>query len=194
MVALHLVECHVKKLNAQDLMQQISKSGLGADLHIFLEKSGSLSVDELLNWEEFLRFWAVEQWLCASDSYNYNKNNYRVYFDKKDGKAQLFPWDQDSIYYSPVSLSSPSGILSCYCQQDPDCMEHMYEEVDHVCTVADSMGLDELYSKTTALIQPYIEADPRREQSTDTISSYQGLVSTWIGSRSAELRAAWGIE
>jgi hypothetical protein len=152
------------------------------------------TLDELLNWEEFLRFWAVEQWLCAPDSYNYNKNNYRVYFDPEDGKAQLFPWDQDSIYYSAITLTSTSGVLSSYCQYDPDCMAHMYEEVDHVCTVADNMGLDVLYSKVTALIQPYVEADPRREVSTDTIASYQSLVSSWIASRSATVRATWGIE
>ena len=35
------------------------------------------TLDPLLNWEEYLRFWAVEQWLCAPDSYNYNTNNYR---------------------------------------------------------------------------------------------------------------------
>ena len=31
-------------------MGQISPDGLGSDLHSFLEKSGRLAVDELLNW------------------------------------------------------------------------------------------------------------------------------------------------
>ena len=152
------------------------------------------TLDELLDWEEFLRFWAVEQWLCAPDSYNYNQNNYRVYFDKEDGKAELFPWDQDSIYYSTITLTSTRGVLATYCQQDPDCMSHLYEEIDHISDAADSAHLDELYSQITALIQPYVDADPRREVSADTIQSYQTLVSTWISGRSAALRSSWGLE
>ena len=118
----------------------------------------ALQLDALIDWEEFLRFWAVEQWLCAPDSYNYNQNNYRVYFDKEDGKADFFPWDQDSIYYSAISLTSTRGVLSSNCQLDPDCMAHMYEEVDHVCDTVDEMGLDVLYNQITTLIQPYVEA------------------------------------
>ena len=152
------------------------------------------TLDPLLNWEQFLRFWAVEQWLCAPDSYNYNKNNYRVYFDVEDGKAQLFPWDQDSIYYNQFTLSSTSGVLSTYCQYDSECMAHMKEEVDHVCTVADEMNLDILYDQITTLIRPYIEADTRREVSLDNALYYQDVVRNWIDTRSATVRATWGIE
>ena len=151
------------------------------------------TLDPLLNWEEYLRFWAVEQWLCAPDSYNYNTNNYRVYFDPEDGKAQFFPWDQDSIYYNEFTLTSTRGVIATYCQSDPNCMNHMYEAVDHVTTVADTMGLDGLYAQITTLIQPYIEADPRREHSTDTIYAYQELVSSWIANRSATVRSTWGL-
>jgi hypothetical protein len=55
-------------------------------------------VSERLDVEEFLRVLAMETLLCHWDGYNFNRNNYRVYFDPKTGKANFFIHGIDQIY------------------------------------------------------------------------------------------------
>ena len=55
-------------------------------------------VSERLDLDEYLRFFAMETFLCHWDGYNFNRNNYRVYFDSKTGKANFFCHGMDQIY------------------------------------------------------------------------------------------------
>mgnify|MGYP000273886054 CR=1 FL=1 len=54
------------------------------------------AIDEVLDVEEFLRFWGVELILNHADGYSGNINNYWVYFDPNDdGRAHFIPWSVD---------------------------------------------------------------------------------------------------
>ncbi len=55
-------------------------------------------VAERLDVHEFLRFLAMEIFLSHWDGYNFNRNNYRVYFDSKTGKADFFIHGIDQVY------------------------------------------------------------------------------------------------
>ena len=55
-------------------------------------------VAERLDIDEFLRFLAMETFLCHWDGYNFNRNNFRLYFDAKTGKANFFCHGMDQIY------------------------------------------------------------------------------------------------
>ncbi len=55
-------------------------------------------VAERLDVNEYLRFLAMETILTHWDGYNFNRNNYRVYFDPKIGKASFFIHGIDQIY------------------------------------------------------------------------------------------------
>ncbi len=55
-------------------------------------------VAERLDVDEYLRFLAMEIFLTHWDGYNFNRNNYRVYFDPKTGKANFFIHGIDQIY------------------------------------------------------------------------------------------------
>jgi spore coat protein CotH len=71
------------------------------------------SVYERLDVDEFLRFLAMETFLCHWDGYNFNRNNYRVYFDPKTGKANFFWHGMDQIYGDanwPV-MRDPGGLV-----------------------------------------------------------------------------------
>ncbi len=53
---------------------------------------------ERLDVEEYLRFLAMEVILTHWDGYNFNRNNYRLYFDSKTGKGNFFIHGIDQIY------------------------------------------------------------------------------------------------
>lgn len=55
-------------------------------------------VFEKLDVDEYLRALAMETFLCHWDGYNFNRNNYRVYFDPKTGKANFFCHGMDQIF------------------------------------------------------------------------------------------------
>lgn len=76
------------------------------------EKVRWQKISERLDVAEFLRFFAMETYTSHWDGYNFNKNNYRVYFDSKTGKASFFAHGMDqtwgianwSVLREPISL------------------------------------------------------------------------------------------
>ena len=55
-------------------------------------------VAERLDVHEFLRFLAMEIFLSHWDGYNFNRNNFRLYFDSKTKKANFFIHGIDQVY------------------------------------------------------------------------------------------------
>ena len=55
------------------------------------------ALGKVLDVEEYLRSLALEIFTSHWDGYNFNRNNYRVYFDPKTGKANFFCHGMDQI-------------------------------------------------------------------------------------------------
>ena len=118
----------------------------GADLmgivQAINESAGTSNFDErvgeVVNMDLFNRFWATEMWLGQYDGYNYNTNNYRVYFDPgDDGRAMLMPWDHDWSFYSGTPITSPAALLSNYCRVDESCYNQYIEMVSLVASTGE---------------------------------------------------------
>jgi spore coat protein CotH len=151
-------------------------------------------VGELVNLDLFTRFWAAEMWLGQYDGYNYNTNNYRVYFDPADdGRAMLMPWDHDWSFYSGTPITSPSGLLSYYCRWDEVCYGRFLEAVAEVCDSAETGHLEALLDRAIVLINESVAADPKKETSYDNIVYYQEVTRSWIQSRGDSIRSTWGL-
>jgi len=57
------------------------------------------TLEQYLNIDRFISFWALEILLSMDDGYTVNRNNFFVYFDPDDGgRATLIPWGID--YYN----------------------------------------------------------------------------------------------
>ena len=59
------------------------------------------ALEKILNVDQFLRSLALETFTCHWDGYNFNRNNYRVYFDPKTGKANFFCHGMDQLFTDP---------------------------------------------------------------------------------------------
>ncbi len=150
-------------------------------------------VGELVDMDEAVRLWAVEVWTGHYDGYCYNQNNYRVYFDPQSGLADLFPWDPDWAFYSTTPVTSPGGYLCAYCKTDQLCHEQFHQVLDELALEVVEADIDGLVTEASALIDPYLDLDPRKERTAASIRSSQQELHTWIAGRSAALDVMGGL-
>ncbi len=154
-------------------------------------------VGMVVDWAHFHREWAVEQWLGQNDGYGLNTNNYRVYFDPEDGRADILPWDLDySFLYDwewGLSWSSPPGKLAYYCINDAACAAAQREAVAAVLSAAEDRELVTLFDQLAALIDDDARSDPRRECAESSIDSEQAEVRAWLESQNETMRVFWGL-
>jgi len=143
-------------------------------------------LDEVVVMDEVLAMWAAETWLGHYDGYNYNSNNYRLYFDPSDGRMWMMPWDQDWSFYADTPIHSPLGRISSTCFGDTSCRRAYEAKLDEVCAI-DAEMLHETLDEVTDLVNPYVRDDPRREVSWSEVRWYQDDVDDWIDRRCGEL-------
>lgn len=146
-------------------------------------------LDTMLDTEQFARMMAVDAWIGHWDSYNYNWNNFRVYFDPADGRAELLPWDLDQPFYDDMPFTAPVSRLGQACLADAACSARFREVIGDLGQTIEAAGVPESVEQAIGLIGPYARRDPRREQSMDTLLYYQQHLRDWLGYRQAVIDA-----
>lgn len=66
---------------------------------------------QLVDVDEFVRFWAVETLLGAWDSASGNANNFYLYRDPGDGLFHFIPWGADTAFRGEHPLKPGTGVL-----------------------------------------------------------------------------------
>lgn len=66
---------------------------------------------QLVDVDEFIRFWAVETLLGAWDSASGNANNFHIYRDPGDGLFHFIPWGADTAFRGAHPLKPLTGVL-----------------------------------------------------------------------------------
>lgn len=189
---------------SQDLFDLDEGEDVGfADVHAVTEAIAAVGRGEG-SWQELvgarvdldhhMAMMATEFWSGQYDGYSNNRNNYRVYFDPLDGLARISPWDHDWAFYDAMPMTPQVGALSTGCWSDADCKAAFLAEITEVCAVVAGMGLRAEVDAAVALIDPYVQADPRREIGYDTALAYQEHLRNWIAGRAATLAATYGVE
>lgn len=83
-----------------------------AELADLLAADGDLDlgrVSELVDLDNFLRFWSVEALLNVWDGYCANQNNYFVYAAPPDGRFRFVPWGADATAGAAPGFGGPFG-------------------------------------------------------------------------------------
>jgi spore coat protein CotH len=87
-----------------------------------LASSDPLALDEieqLVDLDYFLKFWAVESLIGFWDGYSSNQNNYWVYENPKNGKFYFMPWGADASFTGvrpPFGFSNAQKATSIYAE------------------------------------------------------------------------------
>lgn len=192
--------------STQDLFELEEGTDVGrSDIHAITEAldttGGTASfyaeTSLFIDWEELWLQVAVEQWVGQNDGYTLNKNNYRVYFDPLDGKAEIIPWDLDYSFLRDsdwgMSWTAPAGRIYALCRQDGGCRSTWRRVAGETCELADSLDLSAEIDTVTALINDHISEDPRKEYSLESCLYYQDLLRTYVLERSAAVRSFWSL-
>lgn len=66
---------------------------------------------QLVDVDEFIRFWAVETLLGAWDSATGNANNFHIYRNPGDGLFHFIPWGADTAFRGAHPLKPLTGVL-----------------------------------------------------------------------------------
>jgi hypothetical protein len=155
------------------------------------------TVGAVLDWDEFHRMFAAEQYLGHNDGYTMNTNNYRVYFDPTDGRADILPWDLDySLLYDyqwGLSWSSPRGRISAKCLGDATCVAVQRTAIATFLTSVEAVDWLALLDQVEALTYAATQADPRRECAAADVQPWRDYVRSWVVAEPAALRAWWGL-
>jgi spore coat protein CotH len=74
-------------------------------------------LNELVDIDNFLRYWAIESLIGFWDGYTNNQNNYWIYQNSKDGKFYFMPWGADAAFMqSGFPAFGPTSANSIYAE------------------------------------------------------------------------------
>lgn len=154
-------------------------------------------MDEVLNWDRFHRNVAVDMFVGHVDGYSMNTNNYRVYFDPSDGKANLLAWDLDyAFYYAEnwgFSWNNANGNLTNACMRDTTCRGRQRAAVRAFLEAYEAEDFTPLLDQIEALTYDTAMSDPRRECASSDIQTSRDAVRAWLGTAPAYWRGWWGM-
>lgn len=154
-------------------------------------------LDPLLDWDVFHHTLAAEQWLGHNDGYALNTNNYRVYFDPADGKADLISWDFDYTFLEDswwgLNWRAPRGTLAAGCWRDGICLEAQRQASIDLAGRIDVVELGEKLAAWDALSSERAYADPRRECTVENVAAYRQFVREWLAYRPGYMQTFWGF-
>lgn len=157
----------------------------------------SAGLDPLLDWDVFHRTIAAEQWLGHNDGYALNTNNYRVYFDPSDGKADLISWDFDYTFLEDawwgLNWAAPRGTLAAGCWYDAACREAQRQAAANVSGAIDVAELFAKLEAWNAISSERVLADPRRECTVENVAVYRQFVRDWLTIRPGYMQNFWGF-
>ena len=157
------------------------------DVHRFLPDFYEV-VDPLVDLDQYTRIWAAEAWVGQYDGYAYNRNNFRVYFDPgNEGRAIFMPWDHDWAFYSGTPLDYPLGRLTRACSFNETCNQDFLRHLWSLTPKVAEADLQGQMDQVIALIDPWIEQDPRGESSPRAINSSRYELRRWLDNRDETL-------
>ncbi len=153
--------------------------------------------DPVVDWDQWHMVLAVEEFIGHNDGYALNQNNYRVYFDPEDGKAEMFPWDLDNTfledYWWGMSWLLPRGKLAAACWADPDCWQDHAVVVDDLLTRMESLDVESYVAELHALTYEDAMSDPKLPTCAAYVEVNRTAILTWVDSRPADLIGHWDL-
>ncbi len=121
-------------------------------------------VESLVDMDAFLTFMAMERMTCHWDGYTNTANNYRIYFDPRQGKAIFLPHGMDQMFGDPaMGLFEPSDkIVAGVVTQNTALRRRYRERLEKlVPLMSPATGLLRRIDEIDRRLRPVIEAMDR---------------------------------
>lgn len=136
------------------------------------------ALESILNVDRFITESALQALLVDWDGYGNNRNNYRIYFEPRTGKATFQPHGMDQLLGNiGKDLEIPGGgLLSRQLFDVPAYRDRFYSEIDRLLReVFTTETLDAHFKRVGARLMPMIQSLPQdqREWRSEAIHSFQ---------------------
>lgn len=136
------------------------------------------ALDAILEVDRFITESALQALLVDWDGYGYNRNNYRIYFEPRTGKATFQPHGMDQLLGNiGKDLELPGGgLLSRQLFDVPAYRDRFYAKIDQLLKeVFTTETLDAHFKRVGARLMPLVQSLPQdqREWRTEAIHSFQ---------------------
>ena len=113
------------------------------------------AIEQQLDVDAFLTFMAFERMTCHWDGYTPNKNNYRIYFDPKDGRARFLPHGMDQMFQDPgfPILEFPPTIVSSAVMHNPEWRQQYKARITELLPLFEAKRLHDRLDTVIARLQ-----------------------------------------
>ncbi|MFO0903365.1 MAG: CotH kinase family protein [Pirellulales bacterium] len=117
-------------------------------------------IEERLDLNNFLTFMAVERLQCHWDGYTMNRNNYRIYFDPKTGKAHFLPHGMDQMFGDPgfPLFHRAEPIVAAAVLQNPKWRAAYRRRIEQLLPQYTKENLLAIADRAEARLRPYFES------------------------------------
>lgn len=142
------------------------------------------AIDQIFDFDEVLTVWAVEAVIGHWDGYAFwIQNNYRVYHDPVTDRWSLIDTGVDQTFDADLDPWSPQGLLATRCLSEPACEQAFAAKLKAVKDAFVAMNLGTLAAAARAQIEPFVQADPRREYDMNGFANAQNSTQNFIAVR-----------
>ena len=139
------------------------------------------ALDEVIDLDSFLLFWALETVVNHNDGYNANTNNFYVYFDPDRGDRAVFiPWGADQAFYVWPQTKVTSE-LARRISRVPALHQRYLDELEWV--VEEVWDVDLLHERIDAFAAQVATA----EEPSDAQEASAADLRAWVDGRRADI-------
>ncbi len=126
--------------------------------------------------QQMTRMWAVEKYIGHWDGDTGRRainqpNNYFLHSDSS-GIFRMLPWGTDQTWGVRLAFGGEAGVMFDKCLTDASCSSMYRDAVREVRSAIDELDLDAQAASTAALLAPWQEKDPRREDPLEYIQAF----------------------
>jgi spore coat protein CotH len=153
--------------------------------------------DPVVDWDQWHAVLAVEELIGHNDGYALNQNNYRVYFDPVDGKAEMLPWDLDNTFLEDVwwgmNWAAPRGKLAAPCWADPTCAGAQADAAAELLNALPTFDYAAFVEDLHVLTYDAAMSDPKLPWCAAYVAVNRQAIVDWLDQRPSDLVAHWDL-
>lgn len=155
-------------------------------------EAGLPEIEQLLDLDAFMTFWATEVLMGHWDGYSGNRNNYYLYQDRKSKRFYFIPWGADSIFTDPgpfIQQPVPKsvkavGALCARLWQIPEIQQRYRKEMQRLLdTVWNEEQMLAEMKRVQRMLEPHMTLDPA------TVRNRVYGATAFVNGRRAAIRA-----
>lgn len=147
------------------------------------------AINQVFDFDAFLRMWAAATVMGYWDGYPNDANNYRIYHDPTDDRWKFIPSGIDQLFENDVDPFNPTGLLSIRCLADADCKAAFRSKLAEVIDLFEASDYPAMARRIEKQIRADVTADSRKEV---TVTEWHAAVNSTVAymrRRPGELRA-----